>query len=67
MGTFVVYIDNAGEFRWYLMAENSEKIAEFAPIPRASDRIATRVMNGDLNSVRRASLKLGIPVRLTEI
>ena len=30
MSTFVVYIDNAGEFRWYLMAENSEKIADSA-------------------------------------
>jgi len=30
MGTFVIYIDNAGEYRWYLMAENNEKIADSA-------------------------------------
>lgn len=28
MGTFIVYADQAGEFRWYLMAENNRKIAE---------------------------------------
>jgi uncharacterized protein YegP (UPF0339 family) len=30
MGTFVVYIDNAGEFRWYLIAANNRKIADAA-------------------------------------
>jgi hypothetical protein len=30
MGTFVMYLDHAGEYRWYLMAENSEKIADSA-------------------------------------
>ena len=30
MGTFVMYVDHAGEYRWYLMAENSEKIADSA-------------------------------------
>lgn len=30
MGTFVVYIDNAGEFRWYLLAANNRKIADAA-------------------------------------
>jgi uncharacterized protein YegP (UPF0339 family) len=30
MSTFVMYIDHAGEYRWYLMAENSEKIADSA-------------------------------------
>ena len=28
MGTFIVYADQVGEFRWYLMAENNRKIAE---------------------------------------
>jgi uncharacterized protein YegP (UPF0339 family) len=28
MGTFVIYIDHAGEYRWYLMANNNEKIAD---------------------------------------
>jgi uncharacterized protein YegP (UPF0339 family) len=28
MGNFVMYIDHAGEFRWYLMAENGRKIAD---------------------------------------
>ena len=37
-----------------------EKIAEFAPIPSASDRIATSAMNGDLNRVRKARRRLGI-------
>jgi len=30
MGTFVMYRDHVGEYRWYLMAENSEKIADSA-------------------------------------
>ena len=30
MGTFVMYIDQAGEYRWYLMANNNEKIADSA-------------------------------------
>lgn len=30
MGTFVMYIDHAGEYRWYLMANNNEKIADSA-------------------------------------
>src|SRR6185436_6563599 len=38
----------------------SEKIAALAPIPRASDNAATMVTNGDLKSVRRASLTLRI-------
>src|SRR5215210_3090989 len=37
---------------------NSEKIAALAPIPNASERTATAVTNGVLNSVRSASLKL---------
>jgi hypothetical protein len=36
---------------------NSEKIAAFAPIPSASDTMATRVTNGDLNSVRSANFR----------
>lgn len=28
MATFVMYLDHAGEYRWYLMAENNEKIAD---------------------------------------
>jgi len=28
MTSFVVYIDGAGEFRWYLLAENGRKIAD---------------------------------------
>lgn len=28
MGTFVKYKDKAGEFRWYLTADNNEKIAD---------------------------------------
>jgi hypothetical protein len=34
-------------------------------MPRASDRIATIVMNGDLNSVRRARRMLGMSDALT--
>jgi uncharacterized protein len=30
MGTFVVYIDQAGEFRWYLLAADNRKIADSA-------------------------------------
>lgn len=30
MSSFVMYIDHAGEYRWYLMAENNEKIADSA-------------------------------------
>ena len=30
MATFVMYLDHAGEYRWYLMAENNEKIADSA-------------------------------------
>jgi uncharacterized protein YegP (UPF0339 family) len=30
MATFVMYTDHAGEYRWYLMAENNEKIADSA-------------------------------------
>ena len=41
---------------------NSEKIAAFAPMPSASDTIATIVTNGVLNSVRSANLRLGIMV-----
>ena len=28
MGTFVIYIDHAGEYRWYFMSDNYEKIAD---------------------------------------
>ena len=28
MGVFTIYIDQAGEFRWYLSAENNRKIAD---------------------------------------
>ena len=37
---------------------NSEKIAALAPMPSASDRIATDVTNGVLNSLRKASFRL---------
>ena len=30
MGTFVIYNDHSGEYRWYLMAENNQKIADSA-------------------------------------
>lgn len=30
MSTFVMYVDHTGEYRWYLMAENNEKIADSA-------------------------------------
>jgi uncharacterized protein YegP (UPF0339 family) len=30
MATFVMYLDHAGEYRWYLMAETNEKIADSA-------------------------------------
>lgn len=28
MGTFVVYIDHGGEFRWYLLDEENHRIAD---------------------------------------
>jgi uncharacterized protein YegP (UPF0339 family) len=28
MGNFVIYIDQIGEYRWYLKAENNRKIAD---------------------------------------
>lgn len=28
MGSFVIYIDQVGEFRWYLKAENNRKLAD---------------------------------------
>jgi uncharacterized protein YegP (UPF0339 family) len=28
MGVFTIYIDQNGEFRWHLMAENNRKIAD---------------------------------------
>ena len=37
-----------------------EKMAAFAPIPSASDTIATRVTKGVLNRVLSANLRLGI-------
>jgi hypothetical protein len=40
----------------------SEKIAAFAPIPSASDMMATVVTNGDLNSMRSANFRLSITV-----
>src|SRR3954464_1911416 len=36
---------------------NSEKIAAFAPIPSASERMATRLTNGVLRRRRTASLR----------
>jgi hypothetical protein len=39
---------------------NSEKMATFAPIPRASDRIATIVTSGALKSVRSANVMLNL-------
>ena len=30
MGTFVIYRDRAGEYRWYLAAANNRKIADSA-------------------------------------
>src|SRR6185295_5068783 len=39
-----------------------EKMAAFAPIPSASETIATKVTNGVLNSVRSANLRLGIVI-----
>ena len=30
MGTFVIYIDHVGEYRWYFMSDNHEKIADSA-------------------------------------
>ena len=39
---------------------NIEKIAEFAPMPRANDKTATIVTNGVRKSVRKASLRLSI-------
>jgi hypothetical protein len=39
-----------------------EKIAAFAPMPSASDTMATIVTNGVLNSVRSANLRLSIMV-----
>jgi hypothetical protein len=37
---------------------NNEKIAALAPIPNASEAIATTVTNGDLNRVRTARRRL---------
>ncbi len=28
MGTFVIYIDHDGEYRWYFMSDNYEKIVD---------------------------------------
>ena len=28
MGTFVIYIDHVGEYRWYFVSDNYEKIAD---------------------------------------
>src|SRR4051812_46376392 len=39
------------------MRSNIEKIAAFAPMPSASDTMATMVTNGVLKSVRKANLK----------
>ena len=39
---------------------NSEKIAELAPMPKASETIATVVTNGVLNSIFKAKRRLGI-------
>src|SRR5262245_41940705 len=39
-----------------------EKMAAFAPMPSASEMMATSVTNGVLNSVRSANLRLGIIV-----
>ena len=39
-----------------------EKMAAFAPMPSASDTIATIVTKGVLNSVRSANFRLGIMV-----
>jgi hypothetical protein len=36
---------------------NIEKIAAFAPMPSASDRMATAVTNGVRNRVRKASFR----------
>lgn len=36
MGTFVIYIDHVGEYRWYFMSDNHDKIADSA------DSYATR-------------------------
>ena len=41
---------------------NSEKIAAFAPMPSASDTMATIVTNGVLKSVRSANFRLSIMV-----
>jgi uncharacterized protein YegP (UPF0339 family) len=30
MSTFIMYIDHVGEYRWYLMTEDNEKIADSA-------------------------------------
>jgi hypothetical protein len=43
---------------------NNENIAAFAPMPSASDTMATMVTKGVLKSVRRANLRLGITLPL---
>src|SRR5882672_2352853 len=42
---------------------NSENIAAFAPMPSASETIATIVTNGVLKRVRKANFRLGISSR----
>src|SRR5439155_24543936 len=45
----------------------SEKIAAFAPMPSASDTMATMVTNGVLNRVRNANLRLSIMVEPVDV
>src|SRR5690349_20639873 len=45
---------------------NSEKIAAFAPIPRARDVRATAVTNGARNSVRKANFSVRMVLTWTE-
>src|SRR5471030_372562 len=46
---------------------NSEKMAAFAPMPSASDTIATMVTKGVLKRVRSANFRLGIMVEGVDV
>jgi uncharacterized protein YegP (UPF0339 family) len=52
MGTFVIYIDQIGEYRWYLMAENSRKIADSGDGYRSRDDC-----EDSISELRRLSAK----------
>ncbi|HET6348518.1 MAG TPA: DUF1508 domain-containing protein [Candidatus Krumholzibacteria bacterium] len=60
MGHFVIYIDNFGDFRWYLMDEDGHRIADATASYRSRSECEHAIKNIQ-RTIARAKLESPLP------